>query len=124
MNEEDQRQLIHLTKTLLRLTDEAYRQFMHKTNEEGYEPDFYRDVKPFADKTLEVAERWKTLALTWLKEGHAKHLYPWQIENTFENLTIVSVTAFQKDTKAKRFHEMIQAINFILETMDEQLSAI
>ncbi|PWA08900.1 DUF1798 domain-containing protein [Pueribacillus theae] len=120
--------LINLTKKLLDLNNKAYSQYVEHTKHEGYESDFYNEVKPFSDEVLKVAGKWKEAALEWLGEGQVKYLYPIQIENAFENLLITSVQAFQKDTAARKFNErrfieMIKSVDYVLNTMLSQLKS-
>ncbi|WP_245947361.1 YppE family protein [Bacillus taeanensis] len=114
-------QLLLYTKQLQQLNKQAYDQYHNRTKHEGYEVNFYEEVKPFADEVLAISNNWKPLAEEWIADAKPKYVYPIQIHDTYENLTIISVTAFQKDTKEKRFNEMIKSIDYVLHAMIEQL---
>lgn len=112
--------LITLTKKLIELTEEARLQYVNRTHLDEYSVDFYGEVKPFADRTLHYLKEWEPLARQWVTENKPKYLYPIQIKNTFENLEMVSVVAWQKDTGPKKFNERVQSIEYVLEKIIEQ----
>ncbi|MGM7701637.1 YppE family protein [Pseudalkalibacillus sp. Hm43] len=113
--------LKELTVRLRSLNDQAHAQYIEKTTKDGYEVDFYGEVKPFADEVQELADQWKPLATNWAIEEKPKYVYPIQIKDTHENMTIVAVQAFQKDTREKRFIAMTKSIEYILKSIDEQI---
>ncbi|TLS35941.1 DUF1798 family protein [Pseudalkalibacillus caeni] len=121
LNKLEQR-LFELTGQLLAFNEEAYGQFVDITNAEDYEVDFYGEVKPFADRVKKAADEWEPLARDWVMENKPKYLYPIQIKNTFENIEMTSVIAWQKDTKPKRFKERIKSIEYVLAYLLEQLN--
>ncbi len=112
--------LISLTKQLMEITEEARLQYVNRTQLETYEVDFYGEVKPFADRALAILKEWEPLAREWVMENKPKYLYPIQIKNTYENLEMVSVIAWQKDTGPKKFNERVQSIEYVLEKLIEQ----
>ncbi len=121
MKQESLKVLNDLTKELLNLNEEASQYYHNVVKKEGESADFDSVVKPFADKMLETVDRWNPLVLEWVKEYQPKYVYPIQIHDTYENLTIISVTAFQKDTRRKRFINTISAIEHVLEGILKQL---
>ncbi|MFC7392673.1 YppE family protein [Scopulibacillus cellulosilyticus] len=121
MDKEKIQTLRQLTRLLKEYNQMAYEQFVNRTRKEGYEVDFYGAVKPFADKVLAAADQWKPLALEWINKQHPKYVYHIQINDTYDNLTITSVTAFQKDTRRRRFLETIKAVDYVLDAMLNQL---
>ncbi|TCP31599.1 uncharacterized protein DUF1798 [Scopulibacillus darangshiensis] len=114
--------LKQLTIQLKDYNNKAHSQFVGRTRQEGYNVDFFGEVKPFADDVLRLVDEWKPLALEWVKRDHPKYVYPIQINDTYDNLTIISVTAFQKDTRRRRFLETIKSIDYVLESIEKQLS--
>ncbi len=112
--------LIDLTKQLLEINEEAREQYTTRTQLEEYKVNFYEEVKPFADRTLELLKDWEPLARSWVMENNPKYLYPIQIKNTYENLEMVSVVAWQKDTGPKKFNERVQSVEYVLEKLLEQ----
>ncbi|MCF6408191.1 YppE family protein [Pseudalkalibacillus salsuginis] len=117
----EKRRLKQLTQRLRELNEQAYRQFEERTCKDGYEVDFYGEVKPFADEVQILADEWKPLAVKWAIEEKPKYVYPIQINDTYENMTIAAVQAFQTDTKHKRFTSMTKSIEYILESIEIQL---
>lgn len=115
-----QDKLLHLTKELLELNEEARSQYATRTHLDEYKVNFYEEVKPFADRTLALLKEWEPLAREWVMENKPKYLYPIQIKNTYENLEMVSVVAWQKDTGPKKFNERVQSVEFVLEKLLEQ----
>jgi hypothetical protein len=105
-----------LTKQLLLLNEKSKDIFytMKDRNEDG---DFFKEVKPFADEVKQVADEWQKQALEWLKYNKVKNVYPLQIQNTHDNIQINVVKAHYIDTKQKRFLEMVQSIEFVLNAL-------
>ena len=116
------RQLFQWNEQLIEVNQYAHEQFVDKTHSEGYEMDFYGTVKPFADKVLVLVDNWRPLVREWIKSEQLKYIYTKQADDTYDNLTIVSVTCFQKDTRRRRFLETIKSIDYVLQAIREQLS--
>jgi hypothetical protein len=113
--------LRELTLRLRELNQNALQQFSKRTREEDYQVDFYNEVKPFADKVQELIDIWRPLAEGWVRYNKPKYVFPIQIKDTYDNLSIVCVTAFQKDTRKRRFYETIKSIDYVLENILDQL---
>ncbi|WKB37168.1 YppE family protein [Terrilactibacillus sp. S3-3] len=111
------RRLHNLTELLREKNRMAHDQFVDRTRKEGYETNFYEEVKPFADDVQQLVDDWKPLALAWIKERRPQYLFPQQINDTSDNLTIIAVTAFQKDTRRRRFLETIKSIDYVLNSI-------
>ncbi|GGE39100.1 hypothetical protein GCM10011391_17380 [Pullulanibacillus camelliae] len=122
MDHDQKRQLLQLNEQLIQVNQRAHQQFVQKTRSEGYEMDFYGEVKPFADKVLALVDEWRPLVDEWIKSDHPKYIYAKQINDTYDNLTIVSVTCFQKDTRRRRFLETIKSIDYVLNAIQQQFS--
>ncbi|MDN4522858.1 YppE family protein [Fictibacillus fluitans] len=116
-----EQRLIQLTQVLLDKTRAAMDQYLTETKKEGYEVDFYGQVKPFADEIRSLTEEWKPLALKWVENNRPKYVHLPQINDTFDNLNFIAVFAFQLDTREKRFTEMIKSIDYVLSTLLERL---
>lgn len=121
MEAKEKNRLNTLTKALRTYNEEARLQFVEKTRSEGYEMDFYNEVKPFAEKVEGLADEWRPLILQWISDEHPEHLYPIQIHDTYDNIIAASVLVFQKDARRKRLREMIKSIDYVLETAEKQL---
>ncbi|SFE34763.1 YppE family protein [Alteribacillus iranensis] len=110
----DINKLMKITEELQEYNQQALKTHMEVSENPDYSPDFFAEVKPFADKVKESADEWKPLAEQWIVEEKPDYFYIKQIDDTHENLLISSVLAFQSDTKKKRFREMIQSIEYIM----------
>jgi N-acetyl-anhydromuramyl-L-alanine amidase AmpD len=122
----DSNNLLGLTKELIKLNNEAYSYFINNTKQHDYVMDFYGVVKPFVDKAHDIADQWKDPATEWILENKPKYVYPIQIKDTHENITISAVLAFQLETrdnnfKQNRFLEMIQSIEYVLESLEQSI---
>ncbi|MCI1882703.1 MAG: YppE family protein [Sporolactobacillus sp.] len=111
------------TQELKKYNRAAFEQFTTRTRQDNYQTDFYHEVKPFADRVQRLIDQWKPLADDWVRRRRPKYVYPIQIKATYENLAIVSVTAFQKDTRRRRFIETVKAIDYVLDNMLVQLKS-
>ncbi|MCH1624703.1 YppE family protein [Fredinandcohnia quinoae] len=87
-----------------------------------YEADFYNEVKPYVDEVMEIADRWMQLANDWIEKEKPKHLHPNQIDATHENIQLISIQGFYKDTKARRFKAMYESIMYVLESINKKVS--
>lgn len=121
MDEEAKKKLKTLTKTLRQYNEDARLQYINRTRAEGYETDFYNEVKPFSEKVEAVADEWKPLVLQWIREEKPERIYPIQINDTYDNIIAASVLVFQKDARRKRLREIIKSIDYVLETAEQQL---
>ncbi|MBS4194467.1 YppE family protein [Lederbergia citri] len=111
-----------LTEKLLKFNEEANKNFIH-CKETGEKGDFYKEVKPFADKVKDNCEQWEPAALEWVMSNKPKNLHPIQVRNTAENLQMVSVRAFFPDTSLKKFNSHVQSIDYILRRMLESMES-
>ncbi|MDQ0299395.1 hypothetical protein J2S78_001815 [Salibacterium salarium] len=113
--------LIYRTEQLKEYNNETLNAYINIAQSPDYSPDFFSEVKPFADKVKECADQWKPLAEQWIIEEKPAYFYLKQIEDTHDNILISSVRAFQSDTKEKRFREMIQSIDYILSGIEKEI---
>ncbi|WP_226657523.1 YppE family protein [Pseudalkalibacillus hwajinpoensis] len=113
--------LRELTAELLKINEEARVQYTTRTHLENYQVNFYDEVKPFADQALMLLKEWEPLAREWVMQNKPKYLYPIQIKNTYENIEMISVVAWQKDTGPKKFNERVQSVEYVLEKLLEEV---
>ncbi|WP_165996244.1 DUF1798 family protein [Bacillus sp. Cs-700] len=113
--------LRELTKKLLEINEEARVQYTTRTHLDDYKVNFYEEVKPFADRALILLKDWEPLAREWVMYNKPKYLYPIQIKNTLENIEMISVVAWQKDTGPKKFNERVQSVEYVLEKLMEEV---
>lgn len=121
MTHEQLSRLKTLTEQLRDFNNRAYDQFVNQTKSPDYEVDFFGEVKPFADQVTNALEEWQPLVMDWLRVAKPSYVFVPQIVDAVDNLTIVSVTSFQKDTRRKRFLNTISAIDYTLEMISNQI---
>jgi Bacterial domain of unknown function (DUF1798) len=114
--------LAELTQKLLDYADKAMLHFERAKSGENIEPDFYKEVKPFADQVKQIADEWKSSAIQWIEKTNPKYIYPMQIENTWEQIQTVAVQSFYPDTSTKRFKELHQSVTFVLKNLLSKIS--
>ncbi|RST58255.1 DUF1798 family protein [Siminovitchia terrae] len=114
------RHLEEMTRGLLEYNRQAAESY-HHCRKTGKQSDFYKEVKPFADKVKAMSEEWEREAVQWVDDIRPKNLYPLQIKNTAENLQMVSIRAFFSNTSLKKFKGHIQSIEYILERILEEI---
>ncbi|PSL50545.1 uncharacterized protein DUF1798 [Salsuginibacillus halophilus] len=104
------------TNTLKAYNEEAASAFNEIRNSER-EVDFFVEVKPFVDRVQAAADQWLESAEQWVKTHQPREVYPSQLNDTHENITILAVKAFQHDTKERRFKEMVQSVEYVLNSL-------
>lgn len=119
MKQTQVKELKKLTIDLLGYAAEALD--MYENRPEDSEIDFYGEVKPFADKMKTTADKWQGLAEEWLKEYKPDYLHMPQIASTHENLKILSIQAFYRDTRKRKFNEMVQSVRYVLGSLEGKL---
>lgn len=108
-----EKELIKKTTRLLSYIEQASHRF-EQAKSSGEKGDFYKEVKPFADRVKEETDHWQTDAAEWLSKHPQRNLHTRQITSTAENIEMVSIQAFFPETSRKRFIGHIQSIEFVL----------
>lgn len=106
--------IVSLTKDLLEKIEASILRLKSIKEMEEYDPDFFGEVKPYADKVHITLDTWRELTLEWIKEEKPKYLYQLQIDTAIENIELLVVQSFYKDTREKRAKEMYQSIVYTL----------
>ncbi|ANU17333.1 hypothetical protein BBI11_10005 [Planococcus maritimus] len=88
-----------------------------KMRELDADPDFFQDVKPYADKWHAAIEEWKDASLLFIRNERPKYVHKLQIDNAAEGMGQVFVQSFYKDTSKKRFVQTIQAAQYTIQTL-------
>ncbi|WP_078380227.1 YppE family protein [Sutcliffiella halmapala] len=78
-------------------------------------PDFFLEVKPFADEVYDTLIKWEKDTVEWIKEESPKYIHTQQIDSTVENVKHVSVQCFYPDTREIKFKGMLQSIRYVLQ---------
>ncbi|QOR65227.1 YppE family protein [Cytobacillus suaedae] len=118
MNNKD---LVALTNHLLEKAEESIQRLVSIKGREDYEPDFFGEVKPYADEVHVTLDQWRELTLTWIQKEKPKYLYKLQIDTAIENIELLIVQSFYKDTREKRAKEMYQSIVYTLKSILDQI---
>ncbi len=114
-------ELLAKTNILKDLCNQSLQRLEEVKKRESYEADFYKEVKPFVDDTMTIADRWRDLAIEWIKKEFPKNLHSNQIDATHENIQHISIQSFYQDTKVKRFKNMYESIQYVLENILEKV---
>ncbi|WP_077618558.1 YppE family protein [Bacillus sinesaloumensis] len=115
-------ELLAKTNLLKELCVQSLSRLEDVKQRETYEADFYKEVKPFVDDTMEIADSWRDLAIAWIKREFPKNLHPNQIDATHENIQLISIQSFYQDTKVKRFKNMYESIQYVLDGILEKVT--
>ncbi|MFC0559932.1 YppE family protein [Halalkalibacter alkalisediminis] len=116
MNEMTRSELKYLTNALIRLNKKAEEYYIKAREEEG-EVDFFGVVKPFAEDMAKVRDLWMPLAQEFVQKEKPLHLHPSQLQQTEENLEIVAIKSFYKETSKKRQMETFKSVEYVLNQM-------
>lgn len=114
------KELLQYTIQLLQFNEELQTYF-DEVKESGETPDFYKTVKPYADRVRDALEKWESFVVEWIAEEKPKYFYKQQVENLKENITTVSVQAFYPSASRKRVKELIRSNQYTLEAIVQKL---
>ncbi len=85
--------------------------------EQDAEPDFFNDVKPYADEWHQKIDEWKQASLLFIRTERPKYVHQLQIDNAADGMGQVFVQSFYKETSKKRFVQTIQAAQYTIQTL-------
>lgn len=80
------------------------------------EPDFFEEVKPYADKYHTLLDEWAAESYEWIKTAKPKYVHPAQIETLTDGMKQFIVQSFYKKTGLKRFVLSIRSAEYTLKT--------
>lgn len=115
--------LRELTEQLLQECETCKNRF-YQMREKDETPDFFHDVKPYADSIQMRLIEWKENATLWIKEHKPKYLHEQQIESTVESMNQFVVQSFYKETSKKRFLQSIHSVQYTLTTFLRYIKAM
>lgn len=116
----NKKRLKYLTEQLVEVTAFLVDTF-YRVRESGEKEDFYQVVRPYANKVKEINEEWKEIASSWVQKDKPLYLHPSQIVSASNHLEVISIQAFFPDTSKKRFLDAAKSIQFILQTVLNEL---
>ncbi|PSL41943.1 uncharacterized protein DUF1798 [Planomicrobium soli] len=79
-------------------------------------PDFYNDVKPYADYWHTIIDEWQKESLLYIQQERPKYVHKPQIDTAAEGMAQFFVQSFYKETSKKRFVQSIQSAQYTLQT--------
>ena len=79
-------------------------------------PDFYEDVKPYADYWHGKINEWQKESLLYIQTQRPKYVHKPTIDTAAEGMIQFFVQSFYKETSKKRFIQTIQAAQYTLQT--------
>ncbi|OQP05888.1 hypothetical protein B1690_10445 [Geobacillus sp. 46C-IIa] len=85
------------------------------------EPDFFAEVKPFAEEVQAAAERWKAAAFRWIRQAQPKYVHERQIEAAVDQMAKLSVEAFYPSVPERRIKQYSQSVAYTLALVRERL---
>lgn len=113
-------ELLEMTKKLIEECDASRNRFL-KMRELDATPNFFDEVKPYADEIHELVMAWKASAIQWINEHQPKYMHVQQIENAADSMDKFVVESFYKETSKKRFFQTVHSVCFILTTLSRYL---
>ncbi|MBP3040021.1 YppE family protein [Bacillaceae bacterium Marseille-Q3522] len=85
--------------------------------EKQEQPDFYHEVKPFADKVKLINDEWQELAKSWLQNARQKHIFTQQIDSAHDQLETISIQCFYPQTSKRNFLNLARSVQFVLDNV-------
>ena len=114
------------TTQLLTYTEEAPKRFQLMRDEDR-EPDFFAEVKPYADQVHKEIKEWKMLAPAFIERYDPKYFHLLQVEQVADAMEQFIVQSFYKKTSKKRFLQSVQSVHYtlskLLKTIEEKGAA-
>ncbi|WP_243290021.1 DUF1798 family protein [Bacillus sp. FJAT-47783] len=117
MNEE---QIVQQTTWLLMKVKDCESRFL-KTKASKCEYSFHDQVKPYCDEVFGVLDEWSEGVTRWIDEYRPKYIVQAQIENCKEQLEQLTVQSFFHQSSFKRFKDMKESVQFILESIIQRI---
>lgn len=105
--------LIEKTSILIDECTQCVERFW-QMREEDRTPDFFMEVKPYADNIHALLKDWQQQADAWIKEHQPKYMYPQQIASAVESMEQFVVQSFYKETSKKRFLDATHSTSYTL----------
>ena len=105
--------LYTLTNELLQNIQAAVKRY-EKMREFDLDPDFFAEVKPYADEFLVRLKTWQELAEKYVADYAPKYFHRMQILNIIDAMEQLIVQSFYKKTSKKRFLDSARSIEYSL----------
>ena len=112
--------LIEKTEKLLSVCKECFERLTYM-RELDREPDFFIEVKPYADKYHTLLDEWTEEVSQFIKTAKPKYVHPIQIETLNDSMKQFIVQSFYQKTGKKRFILSINSAEYTLKTILDAL---
>lgn len=112
--------LIANTEKLLSVCKECFERLAYM-RELDREPDFFIEVKPYADKYHTLLDEWTEEVSQFIKTAKPKYVHPIQIETLNDSMKQFIVQSFYQKTGKKRFVLSINSAEYTLKTILDAL---
>ncbi|ARJ40222.1 hypothetical protein SporoP8_15805 [Sporosarcina ureae] len=110
------------TKLLLTICDECEQRF-YRMRETDHEPDFFEEVKPYADNSHQAIAQWAEEMKVWIQKKKPRYVHDVQVDSLKDSMTQFVVQSFYKATGKKRFILSIRAARYTLQTVLDAMNA-
>ncbi|AXH98897.1 DUF1798 family protein [Sporosarcina sp. PTS2304] len=104
------------TKTLLAICDECEERF-YTMRETDHVPDFFSEVKPYADRSHQAIAKWADEMKQWITKCKPRYVHAVQVDSLKDSMTQFVVQSFYKETGKKRYILSINAARYTLKTV-------
>lgn len=105
-----------ITANLLDACEQAIERF-YTMRERNVEPDFFSEVKPYADHMRTQLQIWRELAYEWIIVNQPKYMHKQQIDYAYDAMEQFFIQSFYKATSKKRFIQSVQSTKYTLTTL-------
>jgi len=114
--------LLEKTERLLSVCEECLNR-LPAMRELDREPDFFEEVKPYADTNHRLLDEWTEEIRTLIREERPKYIHLHQIESLNESMKQFIVQSFYAKTGKKRFVLSINSATYTLRTVLDELQS-
>jgi hypothetical protein len=115
--------LIEKTERLLSVCEECLER-LPAMRELDREPDFFEEVKPYADTNHRLLDEWTEEIRMWIQKDKPKYVHLHQIESLNESMKQFIVQSFYAKTGKKRFILSINSATYTLRTVLDELQRV
>ncbi|KOP80549.1 hypothetical protein AMS59_03975 [Lysinibacillus sp. FJAT-14745] len=115
--------LIQQTSKLIDECDKCVSRFW-QMREENRTPDFFVEVKPYADVIHQLLKEWQQEANEWIQKNRPKYMHTQQIASAVESMEQFVVQSFYKETSKKRFLDAIHSTSYTLKIFERLVKEI
>ncbi|MDA1475276.1 YppE family protein [Bacillus changyiensis] len=112
----DKQSFLKQTKNLIYVTKEAADRYQI-----GDEYDFFKTVKPAADRCEQTIKSWLENGLAYIEDHHPKYIHKEQLSAVEENLKEIVLQSYFCKIHKKRFKDLTESVLYTLRSLEEDL---